>query len=232
MQLGAGTARCHAGSGHLDIPFLTCDAEAAYRHEVGQYFVAEYLAGRTPNPDVLCNQHVKFGQFLQFAKAHGADYIATGHYAQRVERPHGAALHRGNDTNKDQSYFLWALSNEQLEQSLFPVGATPKVAIRREAARAGIPVAEKRDSQGICFLGHVDIKDFLSHYTTLVPGPVLNERGDVVGEHSGALIYTLGQRHGFTLTVAGTATTPHYGTRKDVEHNTITVSTAPPQPPS
>ncbi len=214
---------------HLDIPFLTCDAEAAYRDEVASYFVSEYLAGRTPNPDVMCNQHVKFGHFLAFAKERGADYIATGHYARRVDSESGPQLHRGVDTNKDQSYFLWTLSREQLEYSLFPVGDTQKELIRREAVQAKIPVATKRDSQGICFLGHVDIKEFLSHYTTLIPGSVLNTDGKIVGTHCGALIYTLGQRHGFSLSVGENVTRPHYVVAKDVASNTITVSTAPPQ---
>jgi tRNA-specific 2-thiouridylase len=214
---------------HLEIPFLTCDAEAAYRDEVASYFVSEYLAGRTPNPDVMCNQHVKFGHFLQFAKERGADYIATGHYARRVDGEHIPELHRGIDTNKDQSYFLWTLSKEQLAYTLFPVGDTPKEQIRHEAMRAKIPVAAKRDSQGICFLGHVDIKEFLSHYTTLVTGPVLNTDGETVGTHSGALIYTLGQRHGFSLSIEESKTVPHYVVAKDVTANTITVSKTPPQ---
>lgn len=213
---------------HLDIPFLTCDAEAAYRDEVAHYFIDEYIQGRTPNPDVLCNQHVKFGHFLRFAQKNGADYIATGHYTTKIDTSSGPTLHRGVDIDKDQSYFLWTLSNEQLQYSLFPVGDTPKPVIRREAARAKIPVAMKRDSQGICFLGHVDIKDFLSHYTTLTTGDVIDHTGAVVGEHSGALIYTIGQRHGFTMFTTSERTAPHYVIAKNMTENTITVSTTKP----
>lgn len=208
---------------HLGIPFLTCDAEAEYRDEVAHFFIAEYKAGRTPNPDVMCNQHVKFGAFLRFAQEKGADFIATGHYAQRLEPNHVPELHRGVDTNKDQTYFLWTLTPEQLQYSLFPVGDTPKEQIRQEAEAAGIPTATKKDSQGICFLGHVDIPDFLSHYIDLVPGAVLNESGEVIGEHKGALVYTTGQRHGFTLNTKDTNREVLFVTQRDVTNNTITV---------
>lgn len=208
---------------HLNIPFLTCDAEAEYRDEVAHFFIEEYKAGRTPNPDVMCNQHVKFGAFLRFAKAKGADFIATGHYAQRIQGESGPELHRGVDTNKDQTYFLWTLTEEQLAYTLFPVGDTPKEEIRAEAEAAGIPTAQKKDSQGICFLGHVDIPDFLSHYIDLAPGSVLNEAGEIIGEHQGAFVYTLGQRHGFTLTTQDVQREAMFVTAKDTETNTITV---------
>jgi len=213
---------------HLDIPFLTCDAEAEYRDEVAKVFIDEYRQGRTPNPDVMCNQHVKFGAFLRFAEAKGADCIATGHYAQNIANKNGdAELHRGIDTNKDQTYFLWTLSNAQLEKSMFPVGNTDKEEIRKEANVAGIPTAQKKDSQGICFLGHVDIPEFLSHYIDLVPGNVLNIKGDIVGSHQGALVYTLGQRHGFSITTKDNARTALFVIERDIDKNTITVDTAP-----
>lgn len=213
---------------HLGIPFLTCDAEADYKQGVADYFISEYLAGRTPNPDVMCNQKVKFGSFMRFANAHGADAIATGHYVQKQVGAHGAELHRGIDVEKDQSYFLWTLSDEQLDYSLFPIGNTDKSSIRDEALAAGIPTAQKADSQGICFLGHVDIPDFLSHYTTLTSGAVLDTEGNVIGEHKGALVYTIGQRHGFTITVSHQSQQPHYIQSRDLENNTITV--APDKP--
>ncbi len=213
----------------LRIPFLTCDAEAAYRDEVAAYFIREYTAGRTPNPDVMCNRAVKFGAFLKFAKAHGADAIATGHYAQRADTNDGPQLVRGVDASKDQSYFLWSLTSEQLGSALFPVGNTPKADIRAEALRRGLPVAQKRDSQGICFLGHIDIKTFLGHYTTLTPGDVLDTDGNVIGRHDSALIYTLGQRHGFTITGSSPESVPRYVTAKDITRNTITVATYAPQ---
>lgn len=213
---------------HLDIPFLTCDAQREYRDEVAETFISEYRAGRTPNPDILCNQQVKFGAFLRFAEARGADFIATGHYAQRIEGEAGPELHRGADTNKDQTYFLWTLSNEQLARSLFPVGDTPKADIRAEADAAGLPTAVKKDSQGICFLGHVDIPEFLSHYVDLTPGNVIDEQGTVIGTHSGALVYTVGQRHGFTLHTNDTERPPMFVTAKDLTRNTITVSAERP----
>ncbi|MCA9353951.1 MAG: tRNA 2-thiouridine(34) synthase MnmA [Candidatus Kaiserbacteria bacterium] len=213
---------------HLGIPFLTCDAEAAYRDEVAQYFIEEYRAGRTPNPDVMCNQHVKFGAFLRFAKEKGATYIATGHYAQRVDGERGPELHRGVDSGKDQTYFLWSLGDEQLGAALFPVGDTPKEQIRKEAEQLGIPVADKKDSQGICFLGHVDIPEFLSHYIDLEPGNVLSEQGEAIGTHKGALVYTLGQRHGFTLNTHDTSRHAMFVTSRDIENNTITVGEARP----
>lgn len=207
----------------LDIPFLTCDAEAAYRDDVAHYFIEEYRAGRTPNPDVMCNQYVKFGAFLQFAKERGADFIATGHYAQRIEGEQGPELHRGLDSNKDQTYFLWTLSSEQLASSLFPVGDTPKEIIRQEAEAIGIPVAQKKDSQGVCFLGHIDIPEFLSHYIDLKVGSVVNEKGEVIGQHKGALVYTLGQRHGFTLENHDANRQPMFVIGKDVKANTLVV---------
>lgn len=210
---------------HLDIPFLTCDAETEYRDEVARYFIDAYTRGLTPNPDVMCNQYVKFGAFLRFAKIRGADFIATGHYAQRIDTEFGPQLHRGIDHTKDQSYFLWTLSSEQLAYSLFPVGDTTKAQIRREAEQLNLPVATKKDSQGICFLGHIDIAEFLSHYTTLVPGEVLDEQGKVIGTHQGALVYTLGQRHGFFLETHDTQREPMFVMSKDLKANTITVGT-------
>jgi tRNA-specific 2-thiouridylase len=171
----------------------------------------------------MCNQQVKFGAFLRFARERGADYIATGHYAQKIETQTGFELHRGVDTNKDQTYFLWTLSTEQLAQSLFPVGDTPKDEIRAQAQAAGIPTATKKDSQGICFLGHVDIPDFLSHYIELVPGDVLDERGAVIGTHKGALVYTSGQRHGFTLHTTNSQRDALFVIQRDLPNNTITV---------
>jgi tRNA-specific 2-thiouridylase len=209
---------------HLGIPFLTCDAEAEYRDDVAKYFIEEYKAGRTPNPDVMCNQHVKFGAFMRFAKAKKADFIATGHYAQRKDKDLNTEMHRGIDQGKDQTYFLWTLSKEQLEFSLFPVGDTPKEKIREEAEKAGIPTAAKKDSQGICFLGHVDIPEFLSHYMELVPGNILDEAGNTIGKHKGSLVYTLGQRHGFSIEKDNSSRKPVYVTKRDTEANTITVS--------
>jgi len=213
----------------LEIPFLTCDAEAAYRDAVAHYFIEEYRVGRTPNPDVMCNKAVKFGAFMQFARDRGADYIATGHYVQKIINRDGVPeLQRGVDTSKDQSYFLWTLTPEQLAYSLFPVGDTTKDSIRDEASAAGLLTADKRDSQGVCFLGHIDIPDFLSHYINLVPGNVLSKAGEVIGSHQGAFVYTLGQRHGFTLDTEDEHRPPHYVIAKNIDTNTITVSDTAP----
>ncbi len=213
---------------HLEIPFLTCDAEETYRTEVGEFFINEYKKGRTPNPDVLCNQQVKFGAFLRFALGKGADFVATGHYAQRVVTEAGIELHRGVDTNKDQSYFLWTLTQAQLQHILLPVGNSPKEQIRKEAAAAGIPVAAKKDSQGVCFLGHIDIPEFLAHFITLETGAVLNTAGEHIGEHKGALVYTIGQRQGFDVTKKDGAQKALYVVDRDILENTITVRAEPP----
>lgn len=210
---------------HLGIPFLTFDGEEAYKKGVAEYMISEYAAGRTPNPDVMCNKEVKFGAFLDFAKAEGADFVATGHYAQRIETRDGIRLLRGNDSGKDQSYFLWTLTQEQLTRILFPVGDSPKEEIRKEAERAGLPTAAKRDSQGICFLGQVDMKDFLSHYIDQKEGIVETPDGMAVGTHDGVLFYTLGQRHGFTLKTAKSQELPHYVVGKDIKRNVLIVDT-------
>ncbi len=215
---------------HLDVPFLTCDAEAEYRDEVAQYFISEYIAGRTPNPDVMCNKYVKFGAFLRFAKEHKADFIATGHYARRVDNLEGKpSLYRGIDDNKDQSYFLWSLTNEQLGYTLLPIGDTTKDKIREEAEKAGIPTATKKDSQGVCFLGHIDIPEFISHFVDLKEGEVLDESGKVIGRHKGAMVYTLGQRHGFTIHTQDQNREVYYVQAKDVVNNTITVANERPE---
>jgi tRNA-specific 2-thiouridylase len=213
---------------HLKIPFLTCDAVEAYRNEVADYFIESYRAGITPNPDIMCNKAVKFGIFRDFATAHGADYIATGHYVRKEIINGTAVLMRAKDTNKDQSYFLWSLSQEQIDHSLFPIGDSSKDKVRQEAYKANLPTATKKDSQGICFLGHVDIPDFLSHYIDLVPGHVVNSQGEIIGEHQGAFVYTIGQRHGFTVSDKRYAGVPQYVTHKNVETNTITVADKAP----
>jgi tRNA-uridine 2-sulfurtransferase len=212
---------------HLGIPFLTMNGEEAYKQKVVEYMVQNYKEGRTPNPDVMCNEHVKFGVFYTWARSQGADYIATGHYA-RVKTENGkASLHTGIDSEKDQSYFLSRIDTEVLPHVLFPIGYTVKGDVRKEAERAHIPTARKADSQGICFLGQIDMKEFLGHYLSLVPGPVLNTKGEHIGEHEGALLYTLGQRQGFTIHEKGMETRPHYVVDRDIEKNTLTVDDAP-----
>jgi len=215
---------------HLEIPFLTCDAETAYKTAVADYFISEYQKGHTPNPDVMCNRQIKFGAFLDFATKLGADYISTGHYARLKPGTDGELqLHRGIDTKKDQSYFLWSLNRTQRSKVLFPLGDADKDTVRQEAKAVGLPVAEKKDSQGICFLGQVDVPSFLANFITLKEGVVLDETGQTIGHHQGALVYTIGQRHGFTITTKGQEIKPHYVTHKDLVANTITVSEIPPQ---
>ncbi len=214
-------------SAHLGIPFLTCDATDAYKTNVADYMVREYTEGRTPNPDVMCNQFVKFGAFLDFAKSHGAETVATGHYAQVNFHEGRYRLYRGVDESKDQSYFLWALSQEQLSHIYFPVGDTKKSAVRMEARTAHLPTCNKQDSQGICFLGDIDMKEFLSYYIPPKTGDILGTDGSCIGTHEGAHFYTIGQRHGFTITTTKEASLPYYVVAKDLKKNTIVVSHTP-----
>ena len=230
---------------HLDIPFLTFDFEDVYKKEVADYMIREYKAGRTPNPDVMCNKEVKFGAFLKKALAMGADYIATGHYAsnenlknfpafalgvKRTGDRHGSLnssifhLMKGKDHSKDQSYFLWTLGQEQLKKILFPIGHLKKTEVRRLAKKFRLPVAEKKDSQGICFLGDIDLKIFLKHYIKSKKGKVMNEKGEIIGHHQGISFSTLGERHGFTITKKNRSDGPYYVVGKDVRKNILIVS--------
>jgi tRNA-specific 2-thiouridylase len=210
----------------LDIPFITLDLEREYKEEVVDYMVSEYRAGRTPNPDVMCNRFVKFGGFYSWAMKHGADFVATGHYAQVID----GKMIMGNDQNKDQTYFLWTLTGEQLAHVLFPVGNIEKPEVRKLAKKFGLATADKKDSQGLCFIGKIDVKEFLSHYIDEKPGNVVNEKGEVIGHHDGAFFYTIGERHGFTITKKTPHDEPYYVFAKDIEKNTISVSTKENQP--
>jgi len=208
---------------HLDIPFLECDGEEAYKKGVADYMIEEYKKGRTPNPDVMCNRMVKFGVFWQFAKERGADFIATGHYA----RIKNNSLLKSPDSSKDQSYFLWTLTSDDLSHTLFPIGHLHKTDVRKEALKYKIPVATKKDSQGVCFLGPLDMKDFLKHYIEPKKGDVINKEGKVIGTHDGAVFFTLGERHGFVITEKTEKDKPYYVVGKDVEKNIVVVSTSP-----
>ncbi len=205
---------------HLDIPFITLDLEKEYKKEVVDYMITEYRKGLTPNPDVMCNKYVKFGSFFDWAMGQGADLIATGHYAQTD----GRNLFKGQDDNKDQSYFLWTLGARQLAKTLFPVGDIPKSEVRRLARKLNLPNAEKKDSQGLCFVGKVDMKEFLKHYIAENPGDVLDENGEVIGHHQGSLFYTIGERHGFTITQKTPDDAPYFVVSKDAEKNVLVVS--------
>jgi len=202
---------------HLDIPFVTIDLESEYKKSVVDYMISEYKLGRTPNPDVMCNKEIKFGAFLSRALELGADMIATGHYSQSKMVNSKWQMLMGEDEAKDQSYFLWTLNQAQLSKIIFPVGHLLKSEVRELARKFRLPVAEKRDSQGICFLGHIDMKEFLSHYIETKPGHVLNESGQVVGEHKGSIFYTIGQSW----------QRPLYVLDKNLELNTIIVGQRP-----
>jgi len=214
----------------LGIPLLTWDFEKEYKEGVADYMIAEYKAGRTPNPDVMCNKEIKFGAFFRRAMKEGADFVATGHYAKVVESRKSIKskeefkMFKGVDSAKDQSYFLWTLGQEQLSKTFFPIGGYKKAKVRELAKGFELPVAEKKDSQGLCFVGKLDMKDFLSHFIEEKEGSVVNEKGEVIGTHRGAYFYTLGERHGFTVTRKGTDDAPFYVVAKDFEANTITVA--------
>lgn len=209
----------------LDIPFVTLDLEKEYKEGVIDYMIDEYRNGRTPNPDVMCNREVKFGAFYKWAKEQGADYIATGHYASH----NGTSLIKSNDENKDQTYFLWTLSKESITSVIFPVGNIKKSEVRILAEKFKLPVATKKDSQGLCFVGTIDVKTLLKQYIDEKEGDVLNESGEVIGKHSGVMFFTIGERHGFTITKKSVDDTPYYSIAKDLIKNTITVSHTPPE---
>lgn len=177
----------------LGIDFKVFDFEAEYKHKVVDYMIDEYKAGRTPNPDIMCNQEVKFKLFLETALEDGADMIATGHYG-RVE---DGVLKQAEDKNKDQTYFLYRVTGEALSKTLFPLGEFTKPRVREMAKERALYTAGKKDSQGICFVGKVGIRDFLSQYVEQTPGTIIDTAtGKVLAHHDGAIFYTLGQRHG------------------------------------
>ena len=220
----------------LDIPFLFFDFEEEYKKSVVDKMIAEYKVGRTPNPDVLCNKEIKFGAFWKKAKEMGADFVATGHYA-RIENSNienslkikNSKLKIGIDPDKDQSYFLWTLNRNDLTHILFPVGSLEKGEVRKLARRYHLPVSDKKDSQGICFIGEIRMDEFLSHFISTKPGKVLNTRGDVIGTHKGVLFYTIGERHGFEVTKKSSDDKAFYVLSKDIKTNTLTVSNKEPE---
>lgn len=206
----------------LGIPFEVLDAADAYKQKVIDVMVSSYAEGRTPNPDILCNQYIKFGVLAAYAQEQGFDYIATGHYAQIAQYRGAYCLRKAHDDTKDQVYFLAQVSPEILSKCIFPVGAILKKETRARAETYKLPVFDKKDSQGLCFMGMVDMAEFLTHAIQLSEGAVLNEEGVIIGTHGGAQQFTRGQRHGFTLHTS--TTTPHYVVSVDATRNTITVS--------
>ncbi len=206
----------------LDIPFDVLDFQKPYKKKVIDYFYSEYKAGRTPNPDVMCNKEIKFGLFLEWALKNKFDYVATGHYARirrmrkisnlksqlpkksqysnsKSNRQFHYKLLRGKDQKKDQSYFLYVMTQKQLKHTLFPIGEMTKTQVRKEAKKRKLYVADKPDSQGICFLGDIDPQKFLRRRIKERKGNVVDMKGNVIGEHTGVWFYTIGQRHGFSV---------------------------------
>lgn len=201
----------------LDLDFEVWDFEAEYKQKVVDYMLTEFQKGRTPNPDVMCNQEIKFKLFYEKALARGADYIATGHYA----RTDGKNLLRAQDENKDQTYFLYRMSDAATAKTLFPVGDLLKPKVKQLAAEHGLDVATKKESMGVCFVGEVGMKDFLHTYLDVQPGEIREqETNQVLGYHEGAIFYTIGQRHGLYLGGG----LPYYVVRKNLDHNVVYVS--------
>jgi tRNA-specific 2-thiouridylase len=208
----------------LGIPFLEVDLSDEYKKEVVDSMLATYARGETPNPDVLCNRSIKFGAFRTWAQERGAEIIATGHYARIRKSATGYELLRGTDTGKDQSYFLHLLTQDDLAHTRFPIGGMTKPEVRAAAKRFALPVAERPDSQGLCFVGDVSMSDFLRRFIELKEGSVLDREGEIIGTHEGAALYTVGQRHGFTITRSEESKAPHYIVAVDTKSNTVTVS--------
>ncbi|MFZ2804242.1 MAG: tRNA 2-thiouridine(34) synthase MnmA [Patescibacteria group bacterium] len=204
----------------LGIPLLTFDFEEAYRERVVSELFRGYGAGQTPNPDVLCNEAIKFGLFLDEAKRLGFDFVATGHYARVQHEADVSHLLRGLDPNKDQSYFLYRVPQEALRMTLFPVGELLKPDVRKIAEEMELPVAQKPDSQGICFIGKLDMEEFLRKKIPSVPGEIVDENGNVLGTHSGLDAYTIGQREGLLVSLGGE---PWFVAGKDREKNRLMI---------
>ena len=208
----------------LGIDFEVWDFEEAYRNKVVEYMLAEFKKGNTPNPDVMCNQEIKFKLFYEKAMERGADFIATGHYARIID----GQLARAVDENKDQTYFLYRISEEALAHTIFPIGEMTKPEVKKLAEKNGLHNAYKKESMGVCFVGEVGMKDFLKEYIDIQPGEIREiESEKVLGYHEGAAFYTIGQRHGLYLSgVAGETNDgmPYYVVKKDLDKNIVYVS--------
>ncbi|OUS26015.1 tRNA 2-thiouridine(34) synthase MnmA [Gammaproteobacteria bacterium 45_16_T64] len=213
----------------LGIHLHTANFAAEYWDNVFEHFIEEYKCGRTPNPDILCNKEIKFKAFIDYAETLGADYIATGHYARRgeaidTEGTSSAALLKGKDANKDQSYFLHAVAGTRIAKTLFPLGEIEKPEVRKIAEAQGFLNHDKKDSTGICFIGERRFKDFLQQYIPAQPGPITTETGETIGTHQGLMYHTMGQRQGLGIGGLSNATEqPWYVLEKDLENNTLIV---------
>lgn len=222
----ADLADAQAVADKLGMKLHKINFAAEYWDNVFEHFLSEYKAGRTPNPDILCNKEIKFKAFLEYAAEDlGADYIATGHYVRRSGDDQNAKLLRGLDSNKDQSYFLYTLSEKQVGQSLFPVGEIEKPIVRKIAEDLGLATAKKKDSTGICFIGERKFKDFLARFLPAQPGDIKTVDGQVIGKHDGLMYHTLGQRKGLGIGgVKGLSEDPFYVVEKDLINNVLIVA--------
>ncbi|AGE26314.1 MULTISPECIES: tRNA 2-thiouridine(34) synthase MnmA [Pseudomonas] len=208
----------------IGIKLHTANFAAEYWDNVFEHFLAEYKAGRTPNPDILCNREIKFKAFLDYALMLGADLIATGHYVRRRDIDGRTELLKGLDPNKDQSYFLHAVGGEQIAKTLFPVGELEKPEVRRIAEQHGLATAKKKDSTGICFIGERRFSDFLKQYLPAQPGEIKTPSGEVIGRHHGLMYHTIGQRQGLGIGgLKDAGEEPWYVLVKDLEHNVLVV---------
>lgn len=208
----------------LGIHLHQANFASEYWDNVFEHFLSEYKSGRTPNPDILCNREIKFKVFLEYAELLGADYIATGHYTRLTHDEHGSYLLKGIDHNKDQSYFLHAVSGQQFQKVLFPIGELQKPEVRKIAEEHELITHDKKDSTGICFIGERRFKDFLEQYLPAQPGEIITEDGDIIGEHQGLMFYTIGQRKG--LGIGGTKNfdeMPWFVADKDLKNNKLIV---------
>ncbi|MFL0802235.1 MAG: tRNA 2-thiouridine(34) synthase MnmA [Agarilytica sp.] len=208
----------------LDIHLHTANFAGEYWDNVFEHFLAEYKAGRTPNPDILCNREIKFKVFLDYAEKLGADYIATGHYAKTQVKNGHTCLVKGLDPNKDQSYFLHAVGEAEFARTLFPIGDIEKPVVRKIAEENDLVTANKKDSTGICFIGERRFKDFLQNYLPAQPGRIIDDSGNELGEHQGLMYHTIGQRQGLGIGgISGGKEDPWYVAKKDLENNTLVV---------
>ncbi len=220
-------ADAHLVCDHLGIPLHTINFSGEYWDRVFEYFLAEYKAGRTPNPDIMCNKEIKFKAFLDYALEQGADAIATGHYVRRKKNntTNTINLLKGIDENKDQSYFLYALGQYPLSRSLFPVGELKKPVVREIARREGLATAKKKDSTGICFIGERKFRDFLQRFLPARTGDIVTPEGELIGTHSGIIYYTLGQRQGLGIGgLKDKSDAPWFVVDKDLENNRLIVA--------